>query len=238
MKAQQSFKVSRTPHQSQCYHIPKDLNIQSAIWIFWICVCVCVGGGHLRYLSCRGVLIFGFVNTHDICHVLISIFDSEQYHLSFTAECCEGHHNNTTDLWWCSSQSGSIPVTSLVDAVLILTQKTRQLKGSWWILQCYRKVVMRIRGLLSGDFGLQSLCGDCQNQRVRLILLLMVLYGQDSSVGIATRHGLDGPGIESQWDFPHPSRPATVPTQPPIQWVPDLSQGKAARAWRLPPTPI
>ena len=138
MKAQQSFKVSRTPHQSQCYHIPKDLNIQSAIWIFWICLCVCVCGGgfHLRYLSCRGVLIFGFVNTHDICHVLISIFDSEQYHLSFTAECCEGHDDNTTDLWWCSSQSGSIPVTSLVDAVLILTQKTRQLKGSWWILQC------------------------------------------------------------------------------------------------------
>ena len=32
-----------------------------------------------------------------------------------------------------------------------------------------------------------------------------------SSVGIATRYGLDGPGIESGWgrDFPHPSRPAS-----------------------------
>ena len=29
---------------------------------------MCVwGGDHLRYLSGRGVLIFGFVNTHDIC---------------------------------------------------------------------------------------------------------------------------------------------------------------------------
>jgi hypothetical protein len=30
----------------------------------------------------------------------------------------------------------------------------------------------------------------------------------DSSVGIATRYGLDGPGIKSRWgrDFPHPSR--------------------------------
>jgi hypothetical protein len=34
--------------------------------------------------------------------------------------------------------------------------------------------------------------------------------GRDSSVGIATDYGLDGPGIESRWgrDFPHPSRPA------------------------------
>jgi hypothetical protein len=34
--------------------------------------------------------------------------------------------------------------------------------------------------------------------------------GRDSSVGIVTRYGLDGPGMESRlvWDFPHPSRPA------------------------------
>ena len=43
----------------------------------------------------------------------------------------------------------------------------------------------------------------------------MVTYrtdrSRDMSVGIATRYGLDGPRIESQWggrDFPHPSRPA------------------------------
>ena len=45
---------------------------------------------------------------------------------------------------------------------------------------------------------------------------------RDSSVSIATRYGLDVPGIESQRgrDFPHSSRPALEPTQPPIQWVP------------------
>jgi hypothetical protein len=34
--------------------------------------------------------------------------------------------------------------------------------------------------------------------------------GRDSSVGIATRYGLDGQGTESRWvrHFPHPSRPA------------------------------
>jgi hypothetical protein len=59
--------------------------------------------------------------------------------------------------------------------------------------------------------------------------------GRNSIVGIATRYGLDGPGIESPWgrDFPHPFRPAMEPTQPPIQWVPGLFPGgKAAGAWR------
>ena len=49
----------------------------------------------------------------------------------------------------------------------------------------------------------------------------------DSSVGIATRYGLEGPGIESRWrqDFPHQYKPTLGPTQPPTQWVPGLSRG-------------
>ena len=37
--------------------------------------------------------------------------------------------------------------------------------------------------------------------------------GRDGAVGITTRYGLDGPGIESRWgrDLPHPSRPALGP---------------------------
>jgi hypothetical protein len=60
--------------------------------------------------------------------------------------------------------------------------------------------------------------------------------GWDSSVGIVTCHG-----IGSWWrrDYPHPFRLAPGPTQPPIQWVPGLSEGgKAARVWHWPATPI
>jgi hypothetical protein len=51
-----------------------------------------------------------------------------------------------------------------------------------------------------------------------ITLLIRHKWGRDSSVGIATRYGLDGPGTESRWgrDFPHPYRPALGPTQPPI----------------------
>ena len=57
--------------------------------------------------------------------------------------------------------------------------------------------------------------------------MLLTEVGCDNSVGVATRYGMDGPGIESQWgrDFTHPSRPALVLTQPPIQWVSGPSQG-------------
>ena len=68
-----------------------------------------------------------------------------------------------------------------------------------------------------------------------------VRCGLRSVVGIATDHGLDGPGIESQWgqDFLHLSRPALGPTQPPVQWVPGLSRGvNSGRGVTLTPHPL
>jgi hypothetical protein len=59
----------------------------------------------------------------------------------------------------------------------------------------------------------------------------MLMYfsgsGPGSVVGIAIGYGLNGPGIKSWWkrDFPHPSKSALGPTQPPAQWVSGLSLG-------------
>ena len=51
------------------------------------------------------------------------------------------------------------------------------------------------------------------------------MCGLGSSVGIATDYGLDGPRIESRWgEIFRLSRPALGRSQPPVQWVTDLSR--------------
>jgi len=64
--------------------------------------------------------------------------------------------------------------------------------------------------------------------------------GRDSTVGMVTCYGLDGPGIEYRRGqyLSHPSRPALGPKQTHIQWVPGLSRGKNVRGVVLATHPI
>jgi hypothetical protein len=70
------------------------------------------------------------------------------------------------------------------------------------------------------------------SSNVRCRVFLIIIMDRDSSASIATRYRLDGPGMESRLgrDFPYLSRPALVPTQPPVKWVPGLfPERKSAR---------
>jgi len=48
--------------------------------------------------------------------------------------------------------------------------------------------------------------------------IIYIMWAGIAQSVLATRYGLDGPGIESRWgrDFPHPSRPALGPPSPPF----------------------
>ena len=62
--------------------------------------------------------------------------------------------------------------------------------------------------------------------KLNLKILHLRLDQWDSSVGIATRYELDGPGNESRWGarFSAPVQ-GLGPIQPPVQWVPGHSRG-------------
>ena len=73
-----------------------------------------------------------------------------------------------------------------------------------------------------------------------IIIVLVEDVGRDSSVGMATRYGLEGPGIESQWGG------KIFRTRPDRPWGPPsllyngyrvFPEGKAVGAWRWPSTP-
>ena len=55
---------------------------------------------------------------------------------------------------------------------------------------------------------------------------LLGQWSHHSAVGTATGYRLDGPGSNpGRNEIFRPSRPAPCPTQPPVQWVPDIFAG-------------
>ena len=77
-------------------------------------------------------------------------------------------------------------------------------------LPLWKITVYRIR------HSLKCTCRNINSIYRRIYIKTPILtVGRDSSVGIATRYGLDGPGIESQWgarfSAPVQNRPAAHP---------------------------
>ena len=71
--------------------------------------------------------------------------------------------------------------------------------------------------------------------KIQFTIVLLSITGRYTSVGIASRCGMDGTRIESRWwqDIPHLSRKTLGPTQLSILWVPDLYPGgKTVGAFR------
>jgi hypothetical protein len=80
----------------------------------------------------------------------------------------------------------------------------------------------------------------CPQLLIQNISSYPLYSGRDSSVGIATRYGLGGPGIESRWDDIFRNRPHRSWGQPSLLYneYRVLPLGKAVGAWRWLPTPI
>ena len=76
-------------------------------------------------------------------------------------------------------------------------------------------------------YNMCTICVQYVYNMCKICMHVKRFEGRDRPVGITTRYGLDGPGIEFWWgrDFPHLSRPAPGPTKPPVQWVAVPSRG-------------
>jgi hypothetical protein len=105
-----------------------------------------------------------------------------------------------------------------------------------------RNIKFRHRGITQKKtYNIQNKAKVWNQEVFYLFVVCLTTCGPGSIVGIATGYGLDGPGIAFRCgrDFPHLSRPALGPTQPPVQWVPGLSPGiKSGRGVTLTPHPF
>jgi hypothetical protein len=159
---------------------------------------------------------------------------------------------------WLTGAAPDRPAACLRDSLFTASSKCRSPDKQWfksWTYVCFARTsnfsarsdhslyISFAHGLdLSTAYFLSKmfLSPTCKFPATRWLTQLPVfdsrhvLVSPDSSVGIATRYGLDGPGIESGWGrvFQRPSRQDLGSDQPPVRWAPALFLGyEKASGW-------
>ena len=90
-----------------------------------------------------------------------------------------------------------------------------------------------MRGVLTTHHAVKACCLITHTDNIKFTFSFHLYMGRDSAVGIETRYGLDGPGIESRWGEIFRTRPDR-PWGPPsllYNGYRVFPGGKAAGAW-------
>ena len=174
-------------------------------------------------------------------YISLSLFDSSSSRVYGPVSCCayeyfcEYCRNFCSD---CQITFGLVQLSVLIGTIVGV---------DWYDCRCW---MVRLSVLIGTVVGVDWY--GCRCWLVRLSVLIGTIVGVDSVyrtfqnkvqhsvIGIATHCGLEGPGIESrwQWGLPYPSKTSRGPSSLQYNGYSAIPGAKAARKLRLPPTPF